>query len=80
MLGTLRPQDLDGDGGRRAQDVMNRAPSTFRPDVPVDELRKWMGRHAEVNAAPVTTPEGRILGIVTRTRLDAARPVGTAAR
>jgi hypothetical protein len=58
---------------------MNPAPSTFRPDVPVEELRTWMGRHPEVHAAPVTTPEGRILGTVARSRLDAAGLVRSAA-
>ncbi|MGH2720185.1 MAG: hypothetical protein ACRDJO_01105 [Actinomycetota bacterium] len=57
---------------------MNTAPSTFRPDVPVDELRTWMGRHPEVHAAPVTTPEGRILGTVTRSRLDTLHLAGAA--
>jgi hypothetical protein len=80
VLGTLRADDLAGDGARTAQAVMNPAPSTFRPDVPVDELRGWMGRHPEVHAAPVTSPEGRILGTVSRSRLDALHLAGTAAR
>ncbi|MGH2689510.1 MAG: CBS domain-containing protein [Actinomycetota bacterium] len=79
VLGTLRPRDLGGEGATPARDVMNPAPSSFRPDVPVEELRRWMGRHPDVPAAPVTSPEGRILGTVSRSRLDALHLAGTAA-
>jgi Mg/Co/Ni transporter MgtE len=78
VLGTLRPPDLDADPARQTVQVMDTAPSTFRPDVPVEELKGWFARHDDLRAAPVTTPEGRLLGTITRTRLDAALEASTA--
>ena len=72
VLGALRPGDLDGDPTRQAERVMNPAVSTFRPDLPVEELRAYFARHEDVRAAPVTTPEGTLLGTIGRSRLDAA--------
>lgn len=77
VLGAIRPGDLEGDGSRTAEQVMDRAPSTFRPDVPVVEMQRWFARHEDLRAAPVTTPEGRLLGLVTRSRLEAVVPASS---
>jgi Mg/Co/Ni transporter MgtE len=77
VLGALHAGDLEGDGDRTAEQVMNRAPSTFRPDVPVEELQRWFARHEDLKAAPVTTPEGRLLGVIARSRLEAVTPVSS---
>lgn len=44
VLGAIRPGDLDADPGERADRVMDPAPSTFRPDVPVEQLRAYFDR------------------------------------
>jgi CBS domain-containing protein len=75
VLGSLSPGDLEGDEDRSAEQAMNPAPSTFRPDVPVEEMQRWFAEHEKLHAAPVTTPEGRLLGVITRSRLDAVVPV-----
>lgn len=75
VLGALRPGDLDGDPARRAEQVMDPAVSTFRPDVPAEKLRAYFARHEKLGAAPVTTPEGTLLGMIRRSRLDPAVPV-----
>jgi CBS-domain-containing membrane protein len=42
--------------------IMRPGPSTFRPDVPLDELAGYMRRH-EIETAPVTTGQGHLVGI-----------------
>ncbi|HEY8201630.1 MAG TPA: hypothetical protein VII47_09775 [Actinomycetota bacterium] len=43
-------------------------------------MQRWFADHETVHAVTVTTPEGRLLGMVTPSRLDAAAPAapGTA--
>lgn len=77
VLGAIHPGDLEGDGSRTAEDVMARAPSTFRPDVPAKEMQRWFAGHEDLSAAPITTPEGRLLGVITRSRLDAVVPASS---
>jgi Mg/Co/Ni transporter MgtE len=65
---------MDGEAGARAEDVMDRAPGTFPPDLPADRLREWFSSHDRTSAS-VTTREGKLLGVLTSRRLDAAVPV-----
>jgi Mg/Co/Ni transporter MgtE len=70
VLGLLRAEEL-----RRGQDesierVMRPGPSTFRPHVPIEELAHHMIHH-DLPASPVTTSDGRLVGLLRRE--DAAR-------
>jgi Mg/Co/Ni transporter MgtE len=70
VLGLLRAEEL-----RRGQDesierVMRPGPSTFRPHVPIEELAHHMIHH-DLPASPVTTSDGRLVGLLKRE--DAAR-------
>lgn len=70
VLGLLRAKEL-----RRGQDepierVMRPGPSTFRPHVPIEELAHHMIHH-DLPASPVTTSDGRLVGLLRRE--DAAR-------
>ena len=70
VLGLLRAEEL-----RRGQDesierVMRPGPSTFRPHVPIQELAHHMIHH-DLPASPVTTSDGRLVGLLRRE--DAAR-------
>ena len=62
VLGILDPKVLVASSTARAEEVMRPGPSTYRPDVPVQELlEKLAPRH--VRRALVATPEGRLLGV-----------------
>jgi CBS domain-containing protein len=62
VLGILDPKVLVASSTARAEDVMRPGPSTYRADVPVQELlEKLAPRH--VRRALVATPEGRLLGV-----------------
>ena len=70
VLVLLRAEEL-----RRGQDesierVMRPGPSTFRPHVPIEELAHHMIHH-DLPASPVTTSDGRLVGLLRRE--DAAR-------
>ena len=62
VLGILDPKALVVSSTARAEEAMRPGPSTYRPDVPVQELlEKLAPRH--VRRALVATPEGRLLGV-----------------
>jgi CBS domain-containing protein len=62
VLGILDPKVLVASSTARVEEVMRPGPSTYRPDVPVQELlEKLAPRH--VRRALVATPEGRLLGV-----------------
>ena len=68
LLGRLRKRTLEGDPDALAGDVMEPGPSTVRPDTPIDTLRDRLGR-AGLKSAVVTTPDGKLIGIVRRSDL-----------
>lgn len=57
--------DRSGDPRRRAEDVMRPGPTTVRADEPLEPLLERM-RRADVAEMIVTSPEGRLLGVVHR--------------
>jgi CBS domain-containing protein len=65
LLGRLRKAALDGDADSAAQEVMEAGPSTVRADSKLEKLAERMRRH-NLRAMVVTTPEGRLLGVVRR--------------
>ena len=71
LLGRLRKAALDGDPDAAAQLVMEAGPSTVRADTKLEKLAERMRNH-NLQAMVVTTPEGRLLGVVRRD--DASGP------
>ena len=69
VLGLLGEDGLGDDDGRRAEEVMREGPSTFRPDVPVEEMVGYLREHERLGQVLVTTPEGRLLGALRRAEL-----------
>jgi Mg/Co/Ni transporter MgtE len=65
VLGLLRAGQLDGQGDGLVEDVMRPGPSTFRPNVDIREMAHFMAEH-DLPSAPVTTPEGRLVGMLMR--------------
>ena len=54
-----------------AESVMEPGPSTVRPDTPARDLAERLAQR-DLDTAIVSTPEGRLLGVVRRTDLETA--------
>ena len=67
LLGRLRRSVLD-DATGSAEEHMSPGPSTVRPDLSIEELRERLDDKA-LKTAIVSTPEGRVIGVVTRKAL-----------
>jgi CBS domain-containing protein len=69
LLGRLRRAACEGDPAARAEDVMEPGPSTVRADTALDGLLERLVER-DLRTAVVTTPEGKLLGIVRRRDLE----------
>jgi CBS domain-containing protein len=70
LLGRVRSSQIrDADDDATAEQVMQPGPSTVRPDLTEDELRKRLDEK-DLKTSLVSTPEGRLIGVVTRAQLD----------
>jgi Mg/Co/Ni transporter MgtE len=70
VLGLLRAEELQRGQDEPVEQVMRPGPSTFRPHVPIEELAHFMIHH-DLPTSPVTTSDGRLVGLLRRE--DAAR-------
>jgi CBS domain-containing protein len=66
LLGRVRSSAMNG---RTAEDAMTPGPSTVRYDLAVDELRERLEKK-DLKTAIVTTPEGKLIGVVRRRDLS----------
>lgn len=64
VLGRVRLRDLGGDDGLVSA-VMDPGPSTFRPNVDLNEMRDYMRKH-RLNEAIISTADGVLIGILSR--------------
>src|SRR5712692_8556950 len=65
VLGRLFASELASDNPSAVEDVMRSGPSTFRPNVTVEEMVRFMGER-DISTALVTTSEGRLVGLFRR--------------
>jgi CBS domain-containing protein len=65
VLGLLRAKELEADAELRVEQAMRPGPSTFRPNVPIDEIAHYMTDHKLINS-PITTSDGRLVGLLLR--------------
>jgi CBS domain-containing protein len=65
MFGRLLARALNADPETAVEEVMEPGPTAIRPDDPLEGLVERM-RKAGVRSILVTTPEGRLVGIVYR--------------
>jgi Mg/Co/Ni transporter MgtE len=65
VLGLLRERQLGSEGDEPVERVMRPGPATFRPSVDIREMAHFMAEH-DLASAPVTTPEGRLVGMLMR--------------
>jgi Mg/Co/Ni transporter MgtE len=70
VLGLLRAEELQRGQDEPIEQVMRPGPSTFRPHVLIEELAHFMIHH-DLPTSPVTTSDGRLVGLLRRE--DAAR-------
>ena len=66
VLGLLRKNELETGAEERVEQVMRPGPSTFRPHVGIEEMAEHMIEH-DVPNAPITTSDGRLVGLLLRT-------------
>jgi CBS domain-containing protein len=62
VLGRLFRTELEGEADASAETVMRSGPSTFRPNVTVEEMTRFMGERG-FSTAVVTTSDGRLVGL-----------------
>jgi CBS domain-containing protein len=71
VLGLLRAANIDGDPDAGVEQAMRPGPSTYRPFVSIRRMAKLMRQHNLVNA-PVTTSDGRLVGLLLRDDAESA--------
>jgi CBS domain-containing protein len=70
VLGRLRMSEMKkAADDATAEEVMTPGPSTVRADTLAEELAERLAKR-DLRTAVVTTPEGRLIGIVTRAGLE----------
>ena len=70
LLGRLLKSVLEGNPAAIAGEIMDAGPLTIRPDADPAELAVRLTRR-ELNSAIVTTPDGRLVGVVRTADLPA---------
>jgi Mg/Co/Ni transporter MgtE len=65
VLGLLRAAELKSGDDEIVEDKMRPGPSTFRPFVSIEEMASFMIEH-ELESSPVTTSDGRLVGLLRR--------------
>ena len=65
VFGLLREKELETGEDEPVEQVMRPGPSTYRPNVPVEELVEIMV-HKDVPSSPITTNDGRLVGLLLR--------------
>jgi CBS domain-containing protein len=69
LLGRLRRRAWEGDPTATAEQAMEPGPSTVRPATDAAELLQRL-QELDLATAIVTTPEGRLMGVVRRADLE----------
>jgi Mg/Co/Ni transporter MgtE len=70
LLGELQQETLRGaDRAAKAGDVMRPGPSTFRPNVPLEEMAEYMKNH-DLTRAPITSSDGKLIGVLLRSDVE----------
>jgi CBS domain-containing protein len=65
VLGLLRATELQADPQLLVERAMRPGPSTYRPFVSVEEMRRTMTER-NLESSPVTTSDGKLVGLVRK--------------
>jgi predicted transcriptional regulator len=71
VLGWLDADKLTSEGVSTVEEAMRSGPSTFRPNVPLMEMRDYMAQR-NMQSALVTSSDGRLIGEVTLSDIEQA--------
>jgi rhodanese-related sulfurtransferase len=71
VQGQLREKELAMDPSTRAEDAMLPGPSTFRPNVSIQEMNETLQK-GDLRFVPVTSNDGRWIGATTREDVERA--------
>jgi len=71
VLGDLRDEALRAEPGARVEQVMNPAPSTYRPNVSVHEMAHHL-KQSGAERVLVADCDGRLIGVISRTQVEKA--------
>ncbi len=64
VLGLLRSDVIKANGAKSAEEAMISGPVTFRPNVALEEIDRYLTDH-KIGHAVVTTPEGELIGLAS---------------
>ena len=70
VLGLLRGESFNADPGTPVEALMESGPTSVRPDVPLADITQRMQRR-KAGSILVTTPDGRLVGILQRKDAEA---------
>jgi Mg/Co/Ni transporter MgtE len=65
VFGILREKELASPDDTPVSTAMRPGPSTFRPNVKIAEMAEYLTKH-DLSSAPITTADGRLVGILFR--------------
>ena len=65
VLGLLRAKELQADPDLLIDQAMRPGPSTYRPNVSVEDMRHTMTER-NLDSSPVTTGDGKLVGLVRK--------------
>ena len=74
VLGRIGRAAIRGRQDLSAEEAMTPGPRTIRPSARLDAVAERMQRQS-LTTLPVTTPDGRLVGLITRGDAEQARPV-----
>jgi len=64
VLGLLRSDAIKANGAKTAEEAMISGPVTFRPNVALEEIDRYLTDH-KIGHAVVTTSEGELIGLAS---------------
>ncbi len=64
VLGLVRSDAIKADGAKTAEEAMISGPVTFRANVALEEVDRYLTDH-KIAYAVVTTPEGELIGLAS---------------
>src|SRR6266849_6644356 len=64
VLGLLRSDAIKANGAKTVEEAMISGPVTFRPNVALEEVDRYLTDHM-IGHAVVTTPEGELIGLAS---------------
>ena len=71
VLGSLRGRALDDDAQTPVEEAMDPAPSTYRPNISLQEMAEELERSG-ARRVLVTTADGKLLGLLRREAVEQA--------